>query len=110
MLKNFDHRAAEAHHRAATPATTATETARPMVSSRLARERQLLHPLKAPAVGLLAGPVLSSDWQRRTNIWRGETSLTRGHSARGERSSRVYSMWVTHLGCDNQPLIQLPSP
>src|SRR5262245_1635095 len=75
--ENSNHRdgaAAEAHHRAAISATTATETARPMVpggldgereqlrtglgqsaqcysqerfvSGRLARERQLLHPLR----------------------------------------------------------------
>src|SRR5215831_2809352 len=76
--ENSDHRdcaAAQAHHRASIPATTATETARPMVSRglggerqllrtrlrqgtasrsqkrlvsvRLARERQLLHPLRS---------------------------------------------------------------
>jgi hypothetical protein len=75
--ENSDHRdcaVAEAHHRAAIPATTATETVRPMVpsevdgerqllrtglrqrpsrypqermvSGRLARERELLHPLR----------------------------------------------------------------
>src|SRR5262245_27073577 len=43
--ENSNHRdcaAAEAHHRAATSATTATETARPMVSCGLDGERQLL--------------------------------------------------------------------
>jgi hypothetical protein len=43
--ENSDHRdcaAADPHHRAAIPGTTATETARPMVPSGLDGERQLL--------------------------------------------------------------------
>src|SRR5437899_2396685 len=89
--ENSDHRdcaAAEAHHRAAIPATTATETARPMVSRGLggerqplraglrqgagrypqerlvsgwlARERQLLHSLRVRGLRVA--------WQRRTNV------------------------------------------
>jgi len=87
--KNSDHRncaAADVRHRAAIPATPATQTARPMVpggldgeqqllrtglrqgtgrysqeglvSGGLARERQLLHPLR---VRILPSPGFSSD-------------------------------------------------
>src|SRR5262245_26427822 len=86
--ENFDHSdcaAAEARHRAAAPATTATETSRPMVPggldcerqllrtglrqgnarnsqerlvpAKLARERQLLHPLTVRS--------LWTSWQHR---------------------------------------------
>src|SRR5262249_6194482 len=127
--------AADARHRAAIPATSATERARPMVpggldgerqllrtglrqgasrsahealgAGRLARERQLLHPLK---VRILAPPGFSSDcktarsqpvaphrmitathgrqfWQRRTNVWRKATNPAR--AAKRPRSVRV---------------------
>jgi len=38
---------------------------------RLAGARQLLHPLRVrEGANILASPALSSDWQRRTNVWR----------------------------------------
>jgi hypothetical protein len=94
-VEDSDHRdcaAADARHRAAIPATTPTDTARPMVpggldgerqllraglrqragrypeerlvSGRLARERQLLHPLRSASASILASSALSTEWRR----------------------------------------------
>src|SRR4029450_1731319 len=128
--ENSDHRAcaaADARDRAAIPATTATETARPMVpggldgerqvlrtglrqragpspqerlvSGRLARERQLLHPLRAQ---------LRASWHHRhfkmiakpAEVPSGSRSLHDGCSPRTTLAA------TNNCGCDEQMLGQ----
>jgi len=92
-----------------------------LVSGRLARERQLLHPLK---VRILAPPGFSSDcktarsqpvaphrmitathgrqfWQRRTNVWRKATNPAR--AAKRPRSVRVvFRYWRREMTKEEQ--------
>src|SRR5262249_54550906 len=88
--ENSDHRdraAADARYRAAIPATTATETARPMVPGGLDGERQLLRKgaSRYSQERLVSGRLARERqthgrqfWQRRTNVWRRLTKPARG--------------------------------
>jgi hypothetical protein len=118
--ENSDHRdraAAEAHHRAAIPATTATETGRPIVSGGLdcerkrlrtglrqgagrysqerlvpgwlARERQLLHALRVYICRRSARAGGKGATLRQARLFSG----CRGAHSPASRTMRVYRAW-----------------
>src|SRR5262245_26334104 len=123
--------AAEAHHRAAIPATTATQTARPMVPGgldgerqllhtglrqgarryrRLARGRQLLHPLKVRDWRVLATPAFSCDCHADDVTRSGSDGQIFGESRTGGKAAKKWCVDLIEAAWHRRQRIGHKSP